>query len=464
MRAMSAMDSRSGRKPARRFRCTYWLRFSTAASGDGHRHALRDGGRQRRARHLQPRHAHAPVDEEIVQEDVHDVGDRVVEERGLGISRAAQRVGDGRRQREERQAQHLDLQVLHAAQQRLLVLRAHEQHQRMRKRKAQHREEHGQDQVDHQRLAEDELRLVLPARALVARDHGHAAHVERGEHRREQELGLRRQPNGRDGPRPELPDHDQVRHARQLRQQQLHQRRPRDAHDVRVELARGHALGQGDLLPEGFARLQGLAPVQPVQSRAMGSRCLGLRNCFLSHAVACLWTDCAHKPPPIHEFPMRISYRFRPRLSMRAFQGRPQGSAHEICGILSKCGENRFTFGNKRVMVKMQTTKNWIKRRRQHEDLGCVFGVLCDSVPTPAGGGGRARQRHGQGLQRRGPQRGRGLQPGRDLPRPGDRPHDGPAGKRQQRALRLRLRAGAGRGGRPLPRGPEGRPRAGGWL
>lgn len=32
MRAMSAMDSRSGRKPARRFRCTYWLRFSTAAS------------------------------------------------------------------------------------------------------------------------------------------------------------------------------------------------------------------------------------------------------------------------------------------------------------------------------------------------------------------------------------------------------------------------------------------------
>lgn len=128
----------------------------------------------------------------------------------------------------------------------------------------------------------------------------------------------------------------------------------------------------------------------------MGSRCLGLRNCFLSHAVACLWTDCAHKPPPIHEFPMRISYRFRPRLSMRAFQGRPQGSAHEICGILSKCGENRFTFGNKRVMVKMQTTKNWIKRRRQHEDLGCVFGVLCDSVPTPAGGGGRARQRHGK--------------------------------------------------------------------
>lgn len=47
-------------------------------------------------------------------------------------------------------------------------------------------------------------------------------------------------------------------------------------------------------------------------------------------------------------------------------------------------------------MVKMQTTKNWIKRRRQHEDLGCVFGVLCDPVPAPAGGGGRARQRHGK--------------------------------------------------------------------
>ena len=149
---------------------------------DDEGHALPKCGGQRRARDLQARKAELAVDEQVVEYDVDHVGGGVVEQGGARIARAAQRVGDGGGQRQEGQAQHLHPQVLRAAQQRLLVLRAHEADQRLGKHEAQHREHQREQEIDHQRLAEHQLRLVLAAGALVARDHGHAADVERVEH------------------------------------------------------------------------------------------------------------------------------------------------------------------------------------------------------------------------------------------------------------------------------------------
>ncbi len=191
-----------------------------------------------------------PVDQKIVQDDIGQIGRRVIVHGRPGIADAPEHGSEGGGQGKKEEAGHLDLEIGRTRVQDSGRLRSHETDQGTRGEQPQKGEGRAHEEIDCHGLAGIFSGRRLIARALRLGHQGRGAYVHGHDHGHQQELRLGGKAHGSDGPGTQSSHHHQVHHGHQRGEHQLHAGGQRNPQDVPVDITGGYALGKagGDLL------------------------------------------------------------------------------------------------------------------------------------------------------------------------------------------------------------------------